>query len=169
MKYKYGLIIRILLCFIPISIFLFLFTKITIYGSYLSLIFYNPVIDGINLLIGDQVFIFVEACIAALAYMLLWVLIMLTKGVILPIRIKMFLFGSLLIYLMNIIRIFVLINISINLGLNWFEKIHLVFWDFTASIFVAFVWIFLINFYKIKTIPIYSDLEYLYEKSLFKK
>ena len=168
MKYEYGLVLRILLSFIPVSAFLFLFSSITIYGVYFSLFFYNPIAEGINLTISNEVFSFVEACIAPLAYMLLWLLIMWTKDINLFTRAKMFLFGSLLIYLMNVVRIFILIMVSLNYGVNWFERIHILFWDFTASVFVALVWIFLIKFYKIKDIPVYSDIKYLYKKSVFK-
>jgi len=169
MRYEYNLIIRLILSFIPLNAFLFIFTPLTIYGSYLALFYYHPVVDGLNLIAGGEIFTFVAACVAALAYMLLWLLIMLTKDISVLNRIKMFLFGSLLIYLMNILRIFILVYVSLNYGTNLFDKIHILFWDFTASIFVALVWIFLINFYKIKSIPIYSDFMHLYKKSVFRK
>lgn len=169
MKYQYNLLIRIILCFIPLSFFYFIFTPLTLYATYLLLIYYNPTILGINLLINQYTFTFVEACILGSAYYLLWLLTMLTKDIKLMTRIKMILLGFLLIYIANIIRIIALIFIAINYSLDWFDLVHMFIWVFVTSTYVALVWIFLVRRYKIKSIPIYSDLKYLYEKSLFKK
>ena len=169
MKYEHGLIIRGLLCFIPISLFYLILTPLTLYGSYLLLWLYNPSIYGTNLIVGDQLFEFVNACIAAAAYLLLLILILLTKDVGFYDRIKMFLFGSLLIYILNIVRIAVLVILSVSFNTELFEIIHTIFWKFLSGIYVAGVWILLVYLFKIKSIPVYSDLRYLYKNSLFKK
>ena len=169
MKYEYGLIIRGLLCFTPISLFYLILTPLTLYGSYLLLWFYNPIIYGTGIIIGENLFELVGACIAAAAYLLLLILILLTKEIGFYNRIKMFLFGSLLIYLLNIIRIAFLVILSISFNTTLFEIIHTIFWKFLSGIYVAGVWILLVYLFKIKSIPIYSDLKYLYKNSLFKK
>lgn len=81
----------------------------------------------------------------------------------------MFLSGSLLILIMNISRILILIFVLIEFRTNYFEAIHMVFWKLISGVYVAFVWIFLVLVFKIKSIPIYSDLKELYKKSIFKR
>lgn len=169
MKYEYGLIIRTLLCFIPISLFYLILTPLTLYGIYFLLWFYNPTIYGIGIIIGENLFELIEACIAAAAYLLLLILILLTKDIGFYNRIKMFLFGSLLIYILNIIRIAFLVVLSISFNTTLFDIIHTIFWKFLSGIYVAGVWIFLVYLFKIKSIPFYSDIKYLYKNSLFKK
>ena len=78
--------------------------------------------------------------------------------------IKLFFIGSLLILLMNIFRIDILILSSVKFGKVWFDAIHMIFWKFLSTLYVAFVWIFLVKKFKIKTIPIYSDIKYLINK-----
>ena len=81
----------------------------------------------------------------------------------------MFLSGSFLILLMNVIRVDALLYILVECGENWFKKIHIFFWHFVSSIYVAAVWIFLSYKFKVKSIPIYSDFKFLLEKSIFGK
>lgn len=164
MKYYVNFLIRFLLCFIPVTIFSLIFTKLTIYLSYLLLIFYNPIINGNYLTIHNINFEFVEACIVPYAYYFFWVLSLLTKDIVLKTRIKIIFYGFSLIFIMNIVRIFILINLAINYGFYWFDLIHMVFWKFLSGIYVALVWIFLIKVYNIKSIPVYDDLKTLYKK-----
>jgi hypothetical protein len=69
---------------------------------------------------------------------------------------------------MNILRIDLLIAAFVSLGKEWFDTIHLVFWKFVSGVYVALVWIFLSKKYKIRSIPIYTDIKYLYNKSFLK-
>ncbi|MBS3172489.1 hypothetical protein J4438_02840, partial [Candidatus Woesearchaeota archaeon] len=68
------------------------------------------------------------------------------------------------IFIMNIIRIEILLFLLIKNNYNLFEQVHLLFWNFVSGIYVAFVWIILIKKYKINSIPIYSDIKYLYQR-----
>ncbi|MFH0906024.1 MAG: hypothetical protein V1824_01655, partial [archaeon] len=83
--------------------------------------------------------------------------------------VKMLSLGYLLILLTNIIRITILLLILINFGSNLFETVHILFWRIMATLLVVLIWIFLIKKYKIRTIPLYSDLRYLISKSYLKK
>jgi exosortase/archaeosortase family protein len=174
MKYLLKLLIRLLTAAIFRSpFFSLIFGPLTILFSYLSLIpfGYNPIIDFSTntIVINGHYLKFIPACTAAAAYYLLLLLIILTKDIEFKTRLKMMLFGSLLILAMNIIRIDILIIALVDFGKEWFNVIHMAFWRFISSIYVALVWIFLINKYKIKTIPIYSDIKYLYSISSLKK
>ena len=174
MKYEYSLILRlIVILLIPLKIFYVIFTPLTIFPSYFLLKLFNYEIlmsySDKYFVIGNYTLDFVPACIAASAYYLLFLLILATKDIKLRTRINMFLLGSLLILAMNIIRVEILIIALVEYGKTLFESIHLIFWRFVSVVYVFFVWIFLIKRYKVKSIPVYSDLRMLYKKSLFKK
>jgi len=161
MKYYQNLIIRLVLALI-IAIsqpFYFLFSKPTFYLSYLVTKFYNPIIIDNTIIINNIKLVFIPACTAASAYLLLALLILTTKDISFKKSIKIFIIGSLAILTANIIRILVLIIILVNLNYNTFQTIHLFFWKILSSIFVVILWIYLTKKYKIKTIPIYSDLK----------
>ena len=68
-----------------------------------------------------------------------------------------------------LLRIVVLILVLYYAGQNWFDLIHLVFWRFVAGFYVALVWIFLVNKFKVKSIPVYSDVKELLESIKRKK
>lgn len=163
MHYLKGLAIRLALCFVPVSFFSFLFTPLTIYGSYLVLsILFDVVVNGRILLVNDFPFGIVEACVASIAYYLLWLLVLLTKGITTAVRVKIMVYGFLLIFGMNIFRIWLLVILAMKYSFHWFNAVHLTFWYFVTGAFVAFVWIFLVVHYKIRDIPVYSDLKTIY-------
>ena len=162
MKYVHSLVLRYLLILTPIKLFSFILTPITFYLSILILTYFNPVVINNVISINNIDFEFVEACIATLAYYLLLILTMTTKDISWKIRGKLFLYGSFLILGMNLIRILILVFVAVNYGMDWFQLVHLTFWKIVSGIYVALVWIFLVNKYKIKSIPIIDDLKYLY-------
>ena len=170
MKYEHSLLIRILLCFIPLSLLTWILTPITLKLSYITLLYYNPILISADVMVINGIpFSFIEACIATSAYYLIILLVLLTKEITLKQRIKLIFIGSLLILLMNLLRIFILIFVTVNYGFYWFEIIHLAFWKFVSGIYIALVWILLVRYYKIKSVPVYDDIKYLFNKSYFKK
>jgi len=172
MKYEYKLILRFLVILaFPINLLYSIFTPLTIYPIYFffKIINYQPELIKDFMIIGGFPLMFVSACIAASAYYLLLILILLTKDIEFKTIIKMFILGSFLILIANIIRVIILILILLHAGVNWFETMHLFLWRLIASVFVAFVWIILIRKYRIKSIPVYSDFKYLLNRSIFKK
>jgi len=166
----YKLIIRMCILLsiflIPINIFHIIFSKATLILSYnlLNIFNLNPTLIFNSIIINDFNLIFVPACVATSAYYLLTALILLTKDIPVKKMIMLFIFGSLILLIMNIIRIDLLIIILMKYGHNYFEKTHLLVWKFMSSIFVASIWIFLTYFMKIKSIPVYSDLISLIRK-----
>ena len=162
MKYEKKLVIRLISAFllaISYSLLYKILIPITLYPSFyiLKLIGYNAKLSNTSILINSQTLTFIPACAAASAYILLGILILLTKDIKLKTSLKMFFLGSFIILLANIIRIESLIIVLINGGKNYFETLHLLIWKVLSSIFVALVWIFLIKRYKIKSIPLISD------------
>ena len=163
--------IAVLLLVIPVNIFYFLFSEITLYGSlsFFYLLGYSIKVNGSKLLINSKILEFIPACVASSAYYLLALLVLLTKDVKLRTRFYLFLSGSFLILLMNVVRIDILLYILIRLGENWFDKFHILFWHFISSVYVAAIWIFLNYKFKVKSVPIYSDFKFLLSHSLFHK
>ncbi|MBI4448334.1 pacearchaeosortase [Candidatus Woesearchaeota archaeon] len=174
MDYTYNLIIRwfVALFFgVFFKIYYIIFSPPTFYASYLLLkMIGSPTIiedgaifsEGIGaILMGGIVLRFVKACTAASAYFLLTILIALTKDIGWKKSLEMFAIGSILIFTFNLIRVNVLIAILVGLGVDWFNYLHLFFWKVLSTIAVVGIWILLIKAYKIKNIPVYSDVIFL--------
>ena len=175
-NYEYKLIFRVLIATIFsifINLFYIIFFPLTYYPIYyfFKILNYNVILQTVSssLIFSNVIVTFIEACIAASAYYLLLLLIVATKDISFKDSVKMFLLGSLLILILNIVRIIILIFILLYSGTDFFNAIHIFFWQFISTIYVAGVWIFLVWKFKVKNIPIYSDLKYLYERSLLKK
>ena len=173
MKYLEKLSLRILIILLLFLIYDYIYLIALPITTYLSFIFlkllqYSPTLLNNSISINNTTFSFIPACVALPAYYLLLILILTTKDLDFKKSTKLFFFGSLLILVMNILRIDLLIAAFISFGKHWFDTLHLVFWKFVSGIYVALVWIFLTRIYKIKSIPAYTDIKYLYEKSILK-
>src|SRR3989344_1740611 len=117
---------------------------ITIHSSHaIAALFHAATLQGNMLTVNGQAIEFIPACIATAAYLLLAILILLTKDISLNKGISMFLIGSALILAANLIRIEALIAILLAKGANYFESLHLFTWKFLASLYVAGAWILL--------------------------
>ncbi len=104
----------------------------------------------------------VAACVAGSAYYLIFILVMSTAGLKILKRIKILLFSTLIFLVFNIIRIVLMALIA---GSVYFEQVHMFFWYFISIIFVVLIWFFAVKLFKIKEIPIYSDLKYLLKQT----
>ena len=175
MKYEKRLFIRILvliLITLGYGLFYRIFYPPTILVSFvvLKLFIKNLVINFSEhyLSPGCGKLMFVEACVASTAYYLWSLLVLFTKDLGKKVW-KLWIYGVLLIFGMNVLRIIVLVLILYYFGQSWFDLIHLVFWRFVAGIYVALVWIFLVNKFKVKSIPVYSDVKELLKSIKSKK
>jgi exosortase/archaeosortase family protein len=134
----------------------------TLYSTYFFLdLFLDPILKDSTIILNGISFTIIPACTALLAYILLIELILFTRNISLKNSLKLFFLGSAMIFIMNLLRILILIFIHLNFGKNYFDAMHLIFWHIVSTLFIAFVWIFLIETYQIKSIPIYSDLKSL--------
>ena len=167
MDYSIKLFIRLGIAFflgVFFRIFYFVFDPITFYLSYLSIkiIGFTAKIGGKGLLyVNNHSLNFANVCTAASAYYLLLLLILLTKDLGFLRSIKMFVLGSALILLFNIIRINILVYILVYYGENLFYSVHMAFWKIVSTIVVFLVWILLIKIFSVKSIPVYSDVVFL--------
>ena len=165
--YYLSLIARLLIPFIvTYNLLDKIFYSFTIYLPYIlmKLVNYQVFIARPYLITSSNYIRFSEACAAVSAYFLLLLLIVLTKDIKLKTRIKIFLLGSVIILSVNLVRIVVLIAVLETQGFDAFQQTHDILWIIFGSLLVALTWIFLINHYKVKSIPIYSDLKYLLEQ-----
>lgn len=150
-------------------IFYAIFTPLTVYPVYwLTSIFLDVllVLGHIPLLLINYSIPIelVPACIAGAAYYLLFIL-NLSVPKITPIqRFKMllFAFGSLLI--LNILRIILMIFLYVQ-EYPFFDVTHTIFWYGISTIFVVGIWFAEVKIYKIKDIPVYSDLKFIFSLS----
>jgi exosortase/archaeosortase family protein len=171
-NYYKNLLIRFLVALIVTlnySMIYIVLTPVTIYLTYLILnLFYNVLVIDNSIGINGIGFKFIRACIAGAAYYLLFLLIIGLKDINWKKRLNMLLTGSLLILVMNIIRIVVLIVLAVEFGKNYFDAVHLIFWNFVSGAYIALVWIFLVKAFKVDKIPFYSDIKFLYDQSSLK-
>ena len=140
---------------------------LTFYSAYyLTSLFADArLLSSTELIVGTQTLEFVPACAAILAYILLYVLVLFTRGISLRLGLKIALIGSIVIFIVNIFRIELLMYVLLKYGKDYFQTLHLLVWKIFSSLFVALLWILLVHRYKIKGIPIYDDLKSFVRKS----
>jgi exosortase/archaeosortase family protein len=163
-------VLLILLALPNLWIFYFIFTPLTVYPMYFLLnLFYDvSLMAGNILLVNREIPIeFIRACIAGSAYYLLLILNLATPGIKLRKRINMLLFAFGIFLFFNILRIFILAFLAIS-GSSFFDVTHRLFWYSLSTIFVVAIWFAEVKLFKIKEIPFYSDLKFLY-KNLVRK
>ncbi len=166
MKYYWSLSFRLFIAVIFTvfyDVFYSIIYPLTVYPAYFfTNLFYGAYLVGNSIFVSGNVVNIIPACVAGIAYSLLLFLILFTKGISFGKGLKMFVVGSLLILVMNVLRIDLLIYVLVEFGSDLFDKVHLVFWNFISGLYVAFVWIFLVKKFRVSSIPIVSDVKYLY-------
>jgi len=146
------------------SIFYIIFSWWTVrLSSVMFQLFHDSVAAVGNVfVVENQVIELIPACVAASAYLLLALLIVLTRGMSFKKGLTLFFVGSVLILVANVIRIEILVALLLKSDVNYFEQLHLFFWKVLASVYVAGVWIFLSKKFKVKEIPVYSDIKAIF-------
>ena len=152
--------------------FLWVFDKVflplTIYPVFWILsIFFSPSLIGNIILINQIPINILNACVAGSAYYLLLILNLSTPEIKITKRIYLIFFSFLSFLFVNILRIFFLTLLFIS-NSSLFNFMHEFFWYFLSIFFVIGIWFIGVKLFKIKAIPLYSDLKYIYEISLFK-
>ena len=146
-------------------LFEFIFGPLTLFLTYgLSQLFFGATLSENVITISKQSFVFVPACIAALAYGLLALLILTTKGISFKNGLLLFVLGSLLILGANLLRIELLFYLFLTYGIDYFKTLHLFIWHVVSSVYVVFVWLFITWRFKVKHIPLYSDFVFVRKK-----
>jgi exosortase/archaeosortase family protein len=170
----YDLIIRYLfllvVAFPNMLLFYWIFSPLTIYPVYfLFSLFFETSLSGTIIFVNEAVFSIVGACIAGSAYYLLLILNLSIPNLSCKEKIKRILLAFSLLLGINILRIFILGLIYLR-NVEIFDITHKVFWYGLSTLFIVGIWIFEVKYFKIKEIPIYSDLLFIYRNSsLYKK
>ncbi|NCO11009.1 hypothetical protein CO038_04270 [Candidatus Pacearchaeota archaeon CG_4_9_14_0_2_um_filter_39_13] len=146
--------------------FYYIFTPLTIYPAFffISKIFEDAVLVSVSptpaVLFNGYIARIIPACIAGSAYYLLLILNLTTPmnagkraGSI------FFLFASFLV--LNIARI-TLFAALVPVGFEYFDATHEFTWYFGSTIMVVVIWFANVLIFKIREIPVYSDLKSFY-------
>lgn len=158
-------LILILLALPGFAIFYFVFAPLTIYPVYFLLnLFFDVSLMQDIILVGEIPIELIGACIAGSAYYLLSILNLSTPKIKLQKRVKMIFLSFGVLLILNILRIFFLSLVFIS-GSSSFDIAHKLFWYTGSIIFVVGIWFAEVKLFKIKEIPFYSDIKFLYKQS----
>lgn len=147
-----------------LALFYTIFRPLTVYPVYWILnLFYEAdlISSTIIILEGFLPIELVPACIAGAAYYLLLILNLTTPGINANKRIRMIVIAFLAFLTVNILRIFVLSIMALN-GSSFFDITHEIFWYSVSTIFVVAIWFVQVSLFKIKEIPLYLDIKFLF-------
>jgi len=117
------------------------------------------IISNIEFLFSALSIELIDACIAGSAFYLLLIL-NLTTLMKADKRVKSLAFSVIGLFVLNVIRIVLLVLVA-EASLSSFDSIHLLFWYALSIIMVAGVWVAAVRIYRIKEVPVYSDLKNL--------
>lgn len=144
-------------------LFEIIFTPLTYWPAYKIIgLFYSNVtsLPGHIISYANVYARIISACVAGAAYYLLLILNLTT-----PMKAKQrawsILFLVITFLVLNIIRIVVFAAIAASGG-NYFDIAHMMMWYFGSTVMVVLIWFLAVWFFKIKGIPVYSDIKSLY-------
>ena len=161
-----------LLILLPLGglwVFYFILTPFTVYPIYfLFNSFFGATLEGTTVYVRSIPIEMIKACIAGSAYYLLLIFNLSTPEIKINQRLKMIFFSFLIFLVVNILRIFLLAILYMT-NSPLFDILHKLSWYFGSVLLVIAIWFFQIKIYKIKEIPFYSDLKFLYKYSILTK
>jgi exosortase/archaeosortase family protein len=166
---RYGIAMAIAVLALAFPIFYIIFKPLTVFPVYFLLkAFYDVSLSGLeNLTVNGVGISIIDACVAGSAYVLLFLLNALTRDIGFRKRIALFVFDSLCLLVLNIVRLVVLISLFVN-GSAAFDFTHKLFWYGLSTVFVVAIWFFSVWMFKIKTIPFISDIRFLLQQKVKK-
>lgn len=143
-----------------LAIFYIFLTPITAYPVWFILnLFYDVILIDNVLLVQDYAIELIPACIAAAAYYLLLIL-NLSTPMDKKTRLYSLIYSLLALLIINILRIVLLSTMFLN-NMSYFDFTHKLFWNALSTIIVVAIWFSAVKIYKIKAIPIYTDIIFL--------
>ena len=162
-------LILILIALPNLYIFYLIFTPLTVYPIYFLLnLFFDCILSGKIIVVSGIPIEIIGACIAGSAYYLLLILNLSTPNINFKKRINMIALSFLSLLILNILRVFFLSLLFISDSI-WFDFTHKLFWYLLSLVFVLGIWFAEVKYFKIKDIPFYSDILFLYKMSNLKK
>ena len=164
---RYLILLALSLFAIPIIYLIFLpLTKYPVF--YFLDLLYPAFLKGSLIFIYEKVIDIAPACVAGSAYYLLFVLNLGTPGIKSYKRVKMIVLSFLAFLILNVLRIVFLGILFVN-GSPYFDIFHKILWYAGSTIIVVAIWFTMVKLFKVKEIPFYSDLKYLYLNSALKR
>jgi hypothetical protein len=153
-----------------LAIFYWVFTPLTLYAVYfLFSLFFSVSISGTTITLGENFIIsLIPACVAGAAYYLLFILNMSVPKIKISKRINLLLIAFFSFFVANVLRIFIMGVLYFN-SAPFSDFLHKFLWYFGSVFLTVGIWFLEIHFFKIKGIPFYSDLKFIYKKSIFNK
>ncbi|MBU1252405.1 MAG: pacearchaeosortase [Nanoarchaeota archaeon] len=163
-------LILVAVAFPGLWLFYKIFTPLTAYPVHFILgLFYNSImLTSTTFLVNDVPIELINACIAGSAYYLLLIFNLSTPGIKIKTRVNAILFSFAAFLILNIIRIVALSSLAIS-GSSYFDVTHSFFWYGLSTFIVVGIWFAEVKMFKIKEIPLYSDLKSVYKVSHLKK
>jgi len=163
---RYGLIIFSVFL---IPLFYILLKPLTVNSLYfITHFFYNVAVNEsvLTFFISGTSFNIeiIDACVAGSAFFLLLILNLSTKGIGLVKRIYLFFFDALLLFLVNLVRLMVIIPLYLQES-AFFPIAHQIFWYGLSILFVIIIWLFGAWVFRIREIPVYSDVFWIIRKN----
>jgi exosortase/archaeosortase family protein len=165
---RYSILIAFSL--LGLGIFYKIFTSLTIYPVFFVLkrFFSSAYLMGNFILVKGMPIEIIGPCVAGSAYLLLLILNLSTPGIKFSKRIGITVFSFTLLLLINILRIVILSFMFVS-GNSFFNMAHLLFWYAGSVLFVVGIWFLSVKIFKIKNVPFYSDIKFIFEGSNLKK
>ena len=139
-------------------IFYALFTPLTTrtFATILNIFSPATLLNNTIVFQGTSIHI-IPACVAGAAFYLLFILTLAT-----PVKAKkiaqILLFSFTTFFILNIFRLTIL---AFTLQSIYFNTLHLIFWYLLSTFFVVGIWLLNIKLFKIKKVPVYSDLRFV--------
>lgn len=121
-------------------------------------IFSNPVVMDNTILFQRVIIEIIPACVAGSAFYLLFLLVVSTAELDVKKRVLVLITSLSILFFLNTLRLVLLVLLVTT---PYFDAIHWVFWHLISTVFVVAIWVSMVYIYKIKTIPVYSDLKFL--------
>jgi exosortase/archaeosortase family protein len=163
-------LILLLLGAFQLSLFYAIFTPLTVFPVFwvLSLIDSGAELLAGNVYYFDGIYIeIIPACVAGAAYYLLLIL-NLTTPMDSKQRTKSVLFLLLSFLFLNVLRIIIFSNLAAS-GSEYFDIAHNMVWYFGSTVMVVMVWFVNVWLFKIREIPVYSDIKNIFRDITGKK
>ncbi|MEK6910318.1 MAG: pacearchaeosortase [Nanoarchaeota archaeon] len=141
-----------------------IFTPLTLHLSnfLIGLIYNSNYIQNNSIFIDTLEITLISACIAGSAYLLL-IILNLSTEMQLKKRIKSLFFIILSFLIINSLRITYL-SYLYKENLSYFNFTHELSWYFGSTLFLVIIWFINIKLFKIKNIPIFTDVKYLFSQ-----
>jgi exosortase/archaeosortase family protein len=142
-------------------IFYSILTPLTVYSVSQTISLFTEVItEGIFIHLNDFSVELVRGCVAGSAFFLMFILVFSTADIKPQKRFYALITALAMLFVLNFLRIILLVLIYSPTNV-YFDAIHWVLWHLISVCFVVGIWFLVVKIYKIKSVPVHSDIKFL--------